>query len=192
MISVMINGVIRFENVLKQQEKLNAGNAFSTINRETGLLLYNLIKSKNPKNVIEIGTSIGYSSIWIASALSKSAKLITLERWHERAELAKKFFKKAKLTSSKVKLIEGDALQIIPKLKSKFDVVFIDATKKEYLAYLKKLIKHNKHKKLSKNCLIIADNTVSHAHKMQDFLSFAEKNNAITLNVGKGLTIFNI
>lgn len=178
--------VMTIESVLKQQEKLNVENKFSTINRETGNLLCLLIKLKNPKNVLEIGTSIGYSSVWIASKLSKNAKLITLERWHERAEIAKKFFKKAKLN---INLIEGDALQIIPRLKLKFDAVFIDATKKEYLAYLKKIIKY---KKLNKNALIIADNTISHAHKMQDFLKYADKKKSTTINIGKGLTFFRI
>ncbi len=174
--------IMNINTILKQQEKLNKDGKFSAINGETGHFIHLLIKMKNPKNVLEIGTSIGYSSIWIASALTKSSELITIERWPERAELAKKFFEQAKLS---IKLIEGDALKLIPKLKTKFDAVFIDATKADYLKYLK-LIKLNKH------ALIIADNTISHAVKMQDFLKFAEKKNSVTAEIGKGITFFKI
>ena len=170
------------EAVLRQQEKLNKKEDYSIIDRRTGELIHALVEAKNPKNVLEIGTSIGYSSIWIASALKKG-KLTTIERWDERAELAKKFFKKAKL---KVNLIEGEALEIIPKLKTKFDVVFLDATKSEYLKYLKKV-------KLNKNALIIADNILypkDIAAKLKDFMNYVNKKGALTLNIGKGLTIF--
>ncbi len=166
--------------ILKEQEKLNGDNRFATINRQTGRFIHLLIKLKNPKNVLEIGTSIGYSSIWIASALQKGAKLITLERWPERADLARRFFKRSRLP---ITLLEGDALKIIP--KQKFDIVFIDATKSEYLAYLKKI-------KLSKNALVMADNTISHADKMQDFLNYVNQRGAITLDIGKGLTLYSV
>ena len=178
--------VMKLDNILKQQEKLNKDGKFSTINRETGHFIHLLIKMKNPKKVLEIGTSIGYSSLWIASALSKKSELITLERWQERAKIASKFFKKTKL---KIRFLEGDALKLIPKMKTKFDAVFIDATKNEYLKYLKILLETNQ---LNTNCLVIADNTISHANKMQDFLNFAEKKKAVTAEIGKGVTFFRI
>ncbi len=168
------------DKILKEQEKLNAGGRFAVVPRETGRLLHLLIKIKNPKKVLEVGTSLGYSSIWIASALKKGAQLITLEKWPERVALAKKFFKKSKLN---IKLIEGDALKIIPQLNKTFDIVFLDATKSEYLQYLKKV-------KLNKNALIIADNTISHAFKMQDFLSYVTQRGAVTLNIGSGVTLW--
>jgi len=179
------------ETILKEQEKLNAAERHATINRETGQFIHTLIKIKNPKSVLEVGTSIGYSAVWIASALSKGSKLICIDRWHERAAIAQKFFKRSKLP---ITLIEGDALEVIPTLKTKFDVVFLDATKKDYLNYLKAT-------KLNKNALIIADNTLSYSPdskmrnseiKMKDFLDYARKSGAITLNVGSGITLFTL
>lgn len=89
--------VMNIDKILEQQEKLNKNNKFSAINKETGHFIHLLIKMKRPKNVLEIGTSIGYSSLWIASALKRNSKLITIEKWKERANIARKFFKKAKL-----------------------------------------------------------------------------------------------
>lgn len=167
------------EKILKEQEKLNVNNRFATVNRETGKLLHLLAKIKNPKNVLEVGTSIGYSTIWLASALNKNSRLTTIEYRSERAVVAEKFFKRSKLN---IKLIQGDALEVIPKLKERFDIVFLDATKSQYLRYLKAA-------KLSKNALIIADNSISHELKMQDFLNHVNKKGAITLNIGSGITI---
>jgi len=168
----------KINKIFREQETINQDNIFYTVNRETGKLLHLLVKSKNPKNVLEIGTSIGYSTIWLASAL-KNGKLITLERLKERADIARKFFKKAKLN---IKLIEGDALKTIP--KTKFDVVFLDATKSEYLKYLKKV-------KFNKNALVIADNTISHASKMKDFLDYVNKRGAVNLDIGSGIVLYS-
>jgi predicted O-methyltransferase YrrM len=177
--------------ILKEQELINVNGInekgkYKIVDRKTGELLHDFIKEKNPKNVLEIGTSIGYSSIWIASALKKGAKLTTIDRWSERFEKALVFFKKSKLN---INFIEGNALEIIPKLKEKFDVVFLDATKSEYLKYIELLAKN---KKLNNDALILADNTISHADKMKDFLEFAEKHGAKTIKTKAGLTFFTM
>jgi len=170
------------KKILKEQEMLNATGEYATIGPETGKVLHALIKAKRPKNVLEVGTSIGYSTLWMASALPKGSKLITLDYWEERLEIAESYFKRSKLS---VEVVQGDALKTIPKLKKKFDVLFLDATKKDYLKYLRRT-------KLNKNALIIADNTISHKDKMKDFLKYAEKRGAQTINIGAGLTFFTV
>ena len=182
--------------ILKEQEILNDNGKYATINKETGEIIHKLIKEKNPKVVLEIGTSIGYSGIWIASALISDSKLICIDRWKERAEIARNFFEKSKLN---ITLVEGNALEVIPKLNEVFDAIFLDATKSEYMKYLNLLIESNK---LGKNALIIADNTlerkgipdktISHKERMAEFMAFAEKHNAKTLEIGSGLTYFTL
>lgn len=171
----------KIQDILKEQEGINNGNRFYTVNRETGKFLHLLVKMKNPKNILEVGTSIGYSTIWMASALRNGARLTTVDYSQDREEIAKKFFKRAKLN---IKIIEGDALGVIPRLKEKFDVVFLDATKSQYLRYLKSV-------KLNKDALVIADNTISHANKMQDFLDYVNKRGAVNINIGSGIILWS-
>lgn len=117
-----------FEN---HPRKLADGN----VPEEDGQLLYNLILENNYKKALEIGTSTGYSTIWIAWALSKTGgKVITIEIDEERHKEALKNFKEAGVE----KYIDArlaDAHTMIPKLKGPFDFVFSDADKAWYKNY---------------------------------------------------------
>lgn len=146
------------------------------ISEETGKFLAFLVKITNSKNILEIGTSNGYSATWL---IKNADSLTTIEQrddWYKEA--------KENLKGLNIKIIKGNALEIIPKLKDKFDLVFIDAKKREYLQYFN-LIKPL----LKQNAIIIADNTTSHKEKLKDFLEEIKHYNTIELNLGKGLTI---
>ena len=67
------------KRILKELEAKNKTGKYALVSRETGKLLHALIKSKKPKNVLEVGTSLGYSAIWIASALPKGSKLTCID-----------------------------------------------------------------------------------------------------------------
>jgi caffeoyl-CoA O-methyltransferase len=102
-----------------------------------GRLLQFLVYSTNAKKVIEIGALAGYSGTWIARALPADGKLYTLEKSSKHAAVARASFERAGV-SSKVELLEGDAQDSLKKLASKapFDLIFIDADKAGYPAYL--------------------------------------------------------
>lgn len=107
---------------------------------EDGRLLRMLTEAVGAKHVVEIGTSNGYSGIWLSLALQKTGgKLTTHEINAERAALARENFKKAGVDGS-VTLVEGDAHETVTKLKEPIDVVFIDADKEGYTDYLNKLL----------------------------------------------------
>ncbi len=107
---------------------------------EDGRLLRMLTEAVGAKHVVEIGTSNGYSGIWLSLALQKTGgKLTTHEINAERAALARENFKKAGVDGS-VTLVEGDAHENVTKLKEPIDVVFIDADKEGYTDYLNKLL----------------------------------------------------
>lgn len=111
-----------------------------SVPRDDGRLLRLLAESAGAKNVVEIGTSHGYSATWMCLALQKTGgKLTTFEIDKERAAQARQNFKRAGVESL-VTLIEGDAHQEVTKLKEPIDLLFLDADKEGYLDYLEKLL----------------------------------------------------
>jgi predicted O-methyltransferase YrrM len=107
-----------------------------------------------PEYILEIGTFTGYSAICLAKGLKCSGKLITIEKNDELTGFPLKYFKKAGILE-KIELIIGDALDIIPTLKHEFDLVFIDAEKKDYVSYYQLLIE-----KVKPGGYILADNAL--------------------------------
>jgi caffeoyl-CoA O-methyltransferase len=107
-----------------------------------------------PSLILEIGTYTGYSAICLARGLKKGGRLITLEVNEELRDTALSFFKKAGV-ADRIQLVSGDALKIIPELDDRFDLVFIDAQKEDYLAYYDLVFD-----KVRKGGYILADNVL--------------------------------
>jgi len=129
---------------------------------EKGKLLENLIKKYKPKLILEIGALVGYSAILMAQ---HGPKVITLEIDARAAETAKQKIERAGLTG-KIEIIVGDAKKTIRQLKEKFDLIFIDAKKDEYINYLK-LSEKNMHA----GTIVIADNVKMFADNVRDYLA---------------------
>jgi len=108
-----------------------------------GRLLQFLVYLSGAKQVIEIGTLAGYSAVWIARALPPDGKLYALEKSSKHAQVARASFQRAGL-SDKIELLEGQAMDSLRKMAAQglFDLVFIDADKGSYPAYLDWAAKH--------------------------------------------------
>jgi predicted O-methyltransferase YrrM len=136
------------------------------ISPREGLYLYNLVIKHHLKRGLEIGTSNGYSSIWIASGMrATGGHLLTLEIDEQRAELAQDNFAAADVKSY-VTLERVDALQQIPKLRGPFDFVFIDALKSDYVRYLRLVLPL-----VPPGGVIVAHNVTDMADELQDFIA---------------------
>jgi predicted O-methyltransferase YrrM len=165
------------DNVLTEIE--NGPDAFMIIGREKGKVLTDLIKKHNAKNILEIGTNLGFSSIFMAMHLSPDGKITTLEMQEKSAARAQASIDQAGLTD-KIQIIVGKAQQTIPTLSEKYDFVFIDAAKAEYLDYLKLV-----EEKLSPSAVIIADNVKIFKEEIQEYLDYVKaKYNSKTIEVG--------
>lgn len=114
-------------------------------------MLSNMIR---PEKILEIGTFTGYSAICLAKGLAMGGKLITIETDDELEKIAKSFIEKAGLTD-RIEHRIGNALEIIPTLSETFDLVFIDADKREYSDYY-----HLVFDKVKTGGFIFADNTL--------------------------------
>ena len=161
-----------------QQEIINYNNTLGDIKRmqlsiSQCHLLHLIIKTSNIKNVLEIGTFTGLSSLSISLALPSDGKLIALDKNEETNKIAMNFFKKAN-QDHKIQTIIKPALESLKELKNdKFDMVFIDADKMNYKEYYEKSLKLT-----NKGGLIIIDNVLWHGE-------VADENNIdkYTLNI---------
>ncbi len=125
------------DKFLKELEKLNEIEPMWNAPRQNAILLRMLVEMVNAKNALEVGTSNGYSAIWIGLGLkSAGGHLTTLEIDPERVKMARENIKKAGLRKT-ITVVEGDALNTIKELDGPFDFVFIDARKSEYYDYFK-------------------------------------------------------
>lgn len=125
--------------ILEDMDRTQRSGSMS-VPMEDGRILRLLTESMGAKNVVEIGTSIGYSGIWFCMALEKTGgKLITHDIDEGRASKARANFKRAGVESI-VMLVMGDAHETVKKLKDPIDILFLDADKEGYLDYLEKLL----------------------------------------------------
>jgi len=154
--------------VLKELEEISEKYSLPSIGPEKAKVIKKVIEEHKPKKILEVGTLYGYSAIFMASC-DKNIKVVTIEKNKKACEIAKRYIKKAKL-SKRIKVINGDALEVLKKIKGKFDLVFLDAVKEEYLDYLK-LVEKN----LRKGSVVIADNTGIFKFYLNDYLNYVRK-----------------
>lgn len=176
----------RISKLLTSLEKNNK--LFWNVSRETGQFLNLLVKDLRCKRILEIGTSSGYSGIWLAEALSHtSGHLYTMESHAKgRYAIGRETFKKSGLKKH-ITHILGHAPEAIPKDPNKFDLIFLDATKEEYVEYFTAL-----KNRLKKGGLLIADNLYSHPLALKPFVSKITSTpgwKTHEINIGTGLLI---
>lgn len=186
--------------ILKKMELYAKEYNIPIMQRDGIEFLTRYIKENNIKNILEIGTAIGYSAIRMA-LVNKDIKIVTIERDENRYNEALKNIKKAEV-ENQVEIILGDAFDI--NLNSNFDLIFIDAAKAQYIKFFEKF-KHN----LSDNGAIISDNLDFHGlihsdqstlsrnvrgivRKLNNYIEFLENNeefNTEFLKIGDGIGI---
>ena len=151
---------------------------------DTGRLLWILVASVGARSVLEVGTSNALSTIWLADAVRRtSGSVVTLERSTSKIEMARKNLTAAGVAEY-VQIKEGDALASLKELSGPFDLVFLDADRPQYLAYLEQIVP-----KIRKGGLLVTDNVVSHAEELRDFLGRVKSHPelfSVTLPVGNG------
>lgn len=128
-----------------------------------------LVESSKAKRGLEIGTANGYGAILMGLGFEKNGgTLVSIDPDTKMVKTARSNIKKVKLEET-VSFIEGDALAVIPSLKGKFDFVFIDAIKEDYIKYLRLI-----EPKLKPGSLIVADNVIRYEKEMNDFLEVVQ------------------
>lgn len=121
------------------------------------------LRENSTKRILEIGTAVGYSAMCFSEFLADDGKIDTIERDEERIQEAKENFKKVGV-EDKINFYEGDAVEILPTLNEKYDMVFIDAAKGKYPFFLKEALRMT-----NKNGIIFADNILYKGYVMSDY-----------------------
>jgi predicted O-methyltransferase YrrM len=125
--------------LLEEIARTGAEQHLPLVDAEVGALLRVLAYATGARHVLEIGTAIGYSGIWLAGALPPGGMLLTLEMDADRARTAKENFERANL-ADRVSVITGDAQLKLAKVAGPFDLIFQDGDKRLYLPMLDRLV----------------------------------------------------
>ena len=154
------------------------------ITRDTGRLMWIIVRAMEAKRILEVGTSNAFSTIWLADSVrSTHGKVTTLEANPDKVALARANLASANLDGL-VDIIQGDAAETLLALPGAFDLIFLDADRPNYLTYLELVVP-----KLRSGGLLIADNVTSHPHELQDYLRRVKSHPqlfSVTVPIGNG------
>ena len=175
------NIIIRAEEFVAHRDDALA------IPREAGEFIHALLLATGAKRGLEIGTSYGYSGLWIASALrANGGELVTIDKERRKSDVASAYFADAELDDC-VRIETGIALDVIPRLANGFDFVLVDADKENCIRYVEAV-----EAKLNPRAVVLTDNTLTHARELADFLRWIRSHQGFEsahVPVGNGMEL---
>ena len=148
--------------VLEEIEKEAGKDGVPIIRKEMESFLRVMLSIKKPMRILELGTAVGYSAILMSEYIDEKGQIITIENYDKRIPIAKENIKKAG-RENVIKLLEGDAMEIMPTLeRNQFDFVFMDAAKAQYIHFLPEVLRLMK-----KDGVLITDNVLQEGDLIQ-------------------------
>jgi predicted O-methyltransferase YrrM len=182
--------LLELEELGRENDRRVSERRYKLLNleRPTAELIWLLLQSTHRRRVLEIGTSNGYSTIWLAAALrhTPNAVFVSIERFPEKLAQARRNLERAGLLHA-VELMEGDATEIVRSRPSDFDCIFFDADRVSAPAQLEILLP-----KLAPDVLLLTDNVLSHPEEVAEYRALVERLPEFiwtVVPVGKGLHI---
>jgi predicted O-methyltransferase YrrM len=154
---------------------------------DSGRFLYVLALAKQAKSIVEVGTSHGYSTLWLAAAAkANGGKVVTCDRNGERLAAARRNFADAGLADV-IEIVEGDARETLRGRTQPVDLLFIDSEKSLYETFFDVV-----YQRLTRGGLVVADNALSHRDELEDYISYVENHpnlESVLVPIGRGLEI---
>lgn len=138
---------------LNELEKYALDTYVPIIRKDMQAYLKFLLRQSKPKKILEVGTAIGFSAL-LMSEYAPEAEITTIENYDKRIPIARANFEKYGKSDS-IRLIEGDAMEVLPTLSDTYDFIFMDAAKGQYINYLPEIMRL-----LSSGGLLVSDNVL--------------------------------
>lgn len=154
-------------------EKEALADGVPIIRKEMGNLLKVLLLLKQPVNILEVGTAVGYSSVLMSEYMPENCHITTIENYEKRIPVARDNFKRAG-KDDVITLLEGDAMDILKKLQGTYDFIFMDAAKGQYINFLPELLRL-----MPKDGLLISDNVLQEGNIVESRYGVTRRNRTI-------------
>ena len=143
------------------------------IRKEMGNLLKVLLGLKQPQSILEVGTAVGYSSILMSENMPEGCIIDTIENYDKRIPIARNNFKRAGKEDC-IRLIEGDAMEVLKELEGPYDFIFMDAAKGQYIHFLPDILRL-----LEPGGLLVSDNILQDGDIVESKYAVTRRNRTI-------------
>ena len=158
---------------LNEIEKYALETEVPIIRRSMQSLLKFLLQFAKPKNVLEVGTAIGFSALLMSEYAPKDCHITTIEKYEKRIPIAKENFKKAG-AEDRITLLEGDAIEILKELEGNYDLIFMDAAKGQYINFMPDILRL-----LAPGGLLVSDNVLQDGDIIESRFAVTRRNRTI-------------
>ena len=158
---------------LEELEKCSRETNVPIIRPQMQSLLKFLLAWGKPREILEVGTAIGFSALLMSEYAPQGCHITTIEKYEKRIPLARENFKKAGKEDA-ITLLQGDALEILPTLKEEYDFIFMDAAKGQYIHFLPDILRL-----LAKDGLLVSDNVLQDGDVLESRFAVTRRNRTI-------------
>lgn len=159
--------------ILDEIEKEAQESFVPIIRREMQSLLRLLLAMKQPKNILEVGTAVGFSSIFMSEYNPVPCRIITIENYEKRIPIARENFRRAGKADT-IRLLEGDAQEVMKELAEPFDFIFMDAAKGQYINFLPEVMRL-----LAPGGTLVSDNVLQDGDILESRFAVTRRNRTI-------------
>lgn len=160
--------------LLDEMEAYAKANRVPIVRKEVESFLRVLLSIRQPRNILELGTAIGYSAVFMSECVSENSRITTIENYEKRIPIAEENIKKAG-REDRICLIFGDALEEMKKMQSEsFDFVFMDAAKAQYIYFLPEAVRL-----LKPGAVLVADNVLQEGDLIESRYTVARRDRTI-------------
>lgn len=159
--------------ILETIEKEALDSFVPIIRKEMQSFLAVLLRIKKPMRILEVGTAIGFSALLMSEYAPEGSHITTIEKYEKRIPIARENFKRAG-RQEQITLVEGDALEVLKGLDGKFDFIFMDAAKGQYIYYLPEVLRL-----LKKDGVLVSDNVLQEGDIIESRFAVERRNRTI-------------